>query len=57
MGLKKSRSSNRADAERVNRCNAENGILFETTNLIIHLGDECSMDNRRTCVQLLGELL
>ncbi|EER20402.1 conserved hypothetical protein [Perkinsus marinus ATCC 50983] len=43
-----------ADAERVNRCNAENGILFETTNLIIHLGDECSMDNRRTCVQLLG---
>ncbi|KAF4686827.1 AP-2 complex subunit alpha-2 [Perkinsus olseni] len=53
-GLKKSRASNRADAERVNRSNAENGVLFETTNLIIHLGDECSMDNRRTCVQLLG---
>lgn len=47
----------KADAERQNRSNAEQSVLFEGMNLMIHLEDRCDPESTRTAAALLGSFI
>jgi AP-2 complex subunit alpha len=47
----------KADAERLNRSNAEHSILFEAMNLMIHLEDRADQETTRTAASLLGAFI
>ena len=54
---RKSSGRNAADSDRLNRSNAENGILFEAINLMIHLGEKIEKPVRRSAANLLGSFI
>ncbi len=45
------------DTERLNRTNAENAILFEAINVVIHLGTAVDREVRRNAANLLGAFI
>jgi AP-2 complex subunit alpha len=45
------------DSDRLNRTNAENAILFEAINVVIHLGQSAERDVRRSAANLLGSFI
>ena len=48
---------NRTDTDRLNKTNAENSILFEAINLVIHFGPAVDRDVRRSAANLLGTFI
>ena len=53
----KSVASRIKDSERLNRTNAENAILFEAINVVVHLGDKVEREVRRNAANLLGSFV
>lgn len=45
------------DSERLNRTNAENAIVFEAINVVVHLGDKVDREVRRSAASLLGSFV
>ncbi len=53
VGKKRSK----ADAEKLNRSNAEHAVLMEALNLIIHLGEACSEEISKNACATLGSFV
>jgi AP-2 complex subunit alpha len=51
------RKNRGGDSERLNRTNAENAILFEAINVVIHLGPTVEREVRRSAANLLGSYI
>ena len=51
------RKTRGGDSERLNKTNAENAILFEAINVVIHLGPTVEREVRRSAANLLGSYI